>query len=82
MSHSCHICGKYFSKPINLHRHKREVHDQKPTDNIRMVTNGSASFYTHSRIVNHRLYDAEQRMNERNHGSATDYHSGKEQFIF
>ena len=42
MSHSCHICGKYFSKPFNLHRHKREVHDQKPTDNIRMATNGSA----------------------------------------
>ena len=42
MSHSCHICGKYFSKPFNLHRHKRKVHDQKPTDNIRMATNGSA----------------------------------------
>ena len=42
MSHSCHICGKYFAKPFNLHRHKRKVHDQKPTDNIRMATNGSA----------------------------------------
>jgi hypothetical protein len=42
MSHSCHICGKYFSKPFNLRRHKRKVHDQKPTDSIRMVTNGSA----------------------------------------
>ena len=40
MSYSCHICGKYFSKPFNLHRHKRKVHDQKPTDNIRMATNG------------------------------------------
>ena len=42
MSHSCHICGKYFSKPFNLNRHKQKVHDQKPTDNIRMTTNGSA----------------------------------------
>jgi hypothetical protein len=42
MSHSCHICGKYFSKPFNLYRHKRKVHDQKPIDNIRMATYGSA----------------------------------------
>jgi hypothetical protein len=42
MSHSCHICGKYFSKPFNLRRRKRKVHDQKPTDSTRMATNGSA----------------------------------------
>ena len=47
MSHSCHICGKYFSKPFNLHRHKRKVHDRKPTDNIRMATNGSAVLLHH-----------------------------------
>jgi hypothetical protein len=38
MSHLCHICGKYFSKPLNYYRHKRKVHDQKPIDNIRMGT--------------------------------------------
>jgi type IV secretory pathway VirB4 component len=42
MSYSCHICGKYFSKPFNLRRHKRKVHDQKPTDSIRMATDGCA----------------------------------------
>jgi hypothetical protein len=42
MSHSCHICGKYFSKPFNLRRHKRKVHDQKPTNSTRKATNGSA----------------------------------------
>ncbi len=41
MSHLCHTCGKYFSKSFNLKRHKREVHGQKQTENVRILADGS-----------------------------------------
>ncbi len=41
MSHLCDTCGNYFSKSFNLNRHKREVHPQKQTENVRILADGS-----------------------------------------
>ena len=41
MSYLCHTCGEYFSKSFNLNRHKREVHGQKQTENVRILADRS-----------------------------------------
>ncbi len=56
MSHLCHTCGEYFSKSFNLNRHKREVHCQKQTANVRILADGSTVLHHTFFLYRSRMY--------------------------
>ncbi len=51
MSQLCHTYGKYLFKSFNLNRHKREVHGQKQTEDVRILADGSTLLQHPSCIV-------------------------------